>query len=363
MYRLSSRVSAIGKLAKNGPFLESIRAISYTLPTIPLLDNIKVSKSDFQGLYSHNTVDELWFKRGQELVNGLNQLLRENKITNPPSDLNELITLTFNKPELYGIYSYASLLHNHQFTLETLKPNSDFSGELLRLLAADLLKTPSVETTFSNEPTDPALREWICDSFGSIQEFRTLLLNSAQSIKGDGLTWVVAQATYSDSTIYKNASAANKTDTKYSNLSVMNTYNAGIVDDSIRSGQITKLKEQKRAKLASLKRKQQERENIDPQQGKPQENLTAELEQEIDVDKLVLGTVEEAEAATLHSDRKLLPLLAIDASMRNYLLDYGVFGKQQYLENVWNCIDWDIVAKRAPTRHKPSMDLNLNYFN
>lgn len=362
MYRFSSRLTSTAKLVPNGQPL-SVRSISYTLPTIPLLDNIKVSKSDFKGLYSNNTVNELWFKRGQELVNGLNQLLQENKISNPPSDLNELITLTFNKPELYGIYSYASLLHNHQFTLESLKPNSDFEGALLRLVSADLLKTPSLAPKLSNEPSDPALREWITDSFGSIQEFRTLLLNSAQSIKGDGLTWVVAQATYSDSTIYNNAAGPNKADTKYSNLSVMNTYNAGIVDDSIRSGQITKLKEQKQAKLASLKKKRQERAVIDQQQGVPLEDQTAELELGADFDDLVLGSVEEAEAATLHSDRKLLPLLAIDASMRNYLLDYGVFGKQQYLENVWNCIDWDIVAKRAPTRHKPSMDLNLNYFN
>lgn len=367
MFRLISKVSVKPLLISQ---IGSARSISYTLPTIPLLDNLKISKEEFKGLYSNNAVDELWFKRGTQLVEGLNQLLEENSI-NPPSDLNELITLTFNKPDLYGIYSYASLIHNLQFSLESLKPNDSENGKYVikRGDANDLLKTPSISQTFNNEPSDPNLREWIINSFGSIAEFRTLLLNSAKGIKGDGLVWLVAQATYSESTM-RNNQFSNSNEFKYSTLSIMNTYNAGIVDDSIRSGQITKLKQQKQAKIASLRKKIQERKHIanDKENHEETENVNENLNEEealnllenetSEQNDLVLGTVEEAEAATLYSERKLLPLLAIDASLRNYLIDYGVFGKQQYLDNVWDCIDWDVVAKRSPVRFKQSFEMD-----
>lgn len=324
----------------------SRRSVSYILSTIPLLENLRSTNQNFDGLYSNKSLDELWFSRGQAIVNKLNTQLEENKVTNPPADLSQLITSTFNKPALEGVYAQASLLHNLQFCLESLKPNSDDNAQA-RVFKADesaLLKTPSIATEFSNEPRDEALVEWIEDSFGSIAEFRTLLLNSARSIKGDGVTWLVAQATYSESTL-RNVSGS---DLSYNKLAVMNTYNAGIVDDSIRSGQVTKLKQQKAAKEATLKRKQEERKEL--------EGLTSEEESSTpDKDPLTLGTVEEAEEALLYLDKKLVPLLAIDGSMRAYLRDYGVYGKQQYLDNLWDCIDWTVVANRAPRRFKPSV--------
>ena len=86
----------------------------------------------------------------EEILCAARQLLEENNI-NPPSDLNELITLTFNKPDLYGIYSYASLIHNLQFSLESLKPNESEAGKysIKKSEPNDLLKTPSISQTFN----------------------------------------------------------------------------------------------------------------------------------------------------------------------------------------------------------------------
>lgn len=326
--------------------LVSRRSVSYILPTIPLLENLKSTNQNFNGLYLSKSIEELWFGRGQAIVNRLNTQLEENKVANPPADLNQLITVTFNKPALEGIYAQASLLHNLQFCLESLKPSTTDDAQLRVAKAQEslLLQTPSIATEFSNEPRDEALVEWIVDSFGSIAEFRTLLLNSAKSIKGDGVTWLVAQATYSESTL-RNVSGS---DLSYNKLAVVNTYNAGIVDDSIRSGQVTKLKQQKAAKEAALKRKQEERKEQEGEDVVEEDVVPAK-------DLLTLGTVEEAEEALLFLDKKLVPLLALDGSMRAYVRDYGVFGKQQYLENLWDCIDWSVAAKRAPRRFKPSV--------
>lgn len=346
MIKFASSSSAI----RRGVTRRLTRSVSYKLPSISMLNDLKLSNEGLDGLFSARTLDDLWFKQGEAIVNRLNAGLAQKLISEPPSDLAELITLTFSKPELKEIYENALLLHNLQFVMESIKPNAEGSQRIQKPDVLALLKTPTIQTSFKNEPENPELRDWIIDSFGSIAEFRTLLLNSAKGIKGNGLTWLVAQATYSDSAM-RASSGLVEPDTSYNKLAVMNTYNAGIVDDSIRSGQITKLKEQNVAKREALKKRRQERLEIEGT------DLVEELEEETPKKEndTVLGTVEEAEEAFSYSDRKIAPLLAIDASMKVYLPDYGVFGKDQYLDNVWDCINWEVVAARAPARFKPSV--------
>ncbi|ODV78510.1 Mn-superoxide dismutase [Suhomyces tanzawaensis NRRL Y-17324] len=312
-------------LPRRAPTLLSQRNVSFSLPTISTLETVKSTQQDFKGLFSSETVNELWFKRGQQLVEGLNQSLEQASASSSESQSNNLLDIiaqTIQKPEHYGIYSYGSLLYNLQFFLESLKENSA-EVKLSQSEPKDLLKTGN--TTFGNIPADENLKSWLIDSFGSIEEFRNLLLNSAKAIKGDGLVWLVAESNLSQNILKQSPSITEPGTTKdpvYNNLAIVNTYNAGVVDDSLRSGQVNRLKLQKEANL------------------------------QLEIDRLTLGTAEEAEFNTLYNDKKLLPVLAIDGSMRNYLLDYGVYGKQQYLENVWECIDWDVVSKRLPVRTK-----------
>lgn len=295
-------------------------------------------------------------------MEGLNQSLEQangasNGSQSPDTQSNNLLDLvsqTIHKPELFGIYSYASLLYNLQFFMESLKEGTKGQSEIKFGVPSDLLKTPT--ESYTNQPSNEELRDWIVDSFGSIEEFRTLLLNSAMGIKGDGIVWLVAESNLSQSILKNSPSITEPGATKeaiYNNLAIVNTYNTGIVDDSIRSGQINRLKLQKDAKIVSLKNKKRQRENINELDQEELDVIQQEIESlEQEIDHLTLGTTEEAEFNTLYNDKKLLPLLAIDASMRNYLLDYGVFGKQSYLDNVWECIDWDIVGRRMPERTK-----------
>lgn len=41
-----------------------------------------------------------------------------------------------------------------------------------------------------------------------------------------------------------------------------------------------------------------------------------------------------------------LPLLAISLWDVSFINDYGINGKRQYLQNVWDCIDWNVVNSR-----------------
>lgn len=329
--------------------------MSYNLPSIRLLDSFKSETGGLPGLYSAKTIEELWYKRGQALVDNLNSQVEKNKVENAPANLDELIRVSYSKPDLQDLFSSASLLHNLQFYLESLKANTDRT--FIKSDVSALLETPSTSVQVSNEPLNQDLAEWIVDTFGSMAEFKTLLLNSAASIKGDGTTWLVAQATYSQSAMRDGSNNG----VTFDSLAIMNTYNAGIVDDSIKSGQLTKMKHQKYAKLQAADRRESERKEMG---AKDAENDLKHIDQESEIvkaapvvnpmDEVTLGSVEEAENI-LFTDRKLVPLLAIDASMRAYVEDYGLYGKRQYLENVWHCIDWEVVASRTPTRYRPSM--------
>lgn len=328
------------------------RAVSFILPTIPQLEELKISQKGYNGLLSNKSVNELWFKHGQELLNRLNAQLVDKKIENPPASLSELITLSFANPDLNEVYTYGSKLYNLQFAFESLTPVPESQGTVLpqKAPASALLETPTIATKFDNEPRDPELVLWIVDSFGSIPEFRALLLNSANAIKGDGVTWLFAQATFSDLVLNSGTDASAQP--TFDQLGVVNTYNGGIIDDAIRSGQLSKMKQARKAKQDAVKRRQEQRKEIT--EGDNVE-ASGETEPVNSFKQTVLGTLEEAEEAFLYSDRRMVPLLAIDASMKWYLPDYGVYGKLDYLDNVWKCINWDVVAQRAPPRYKPSV--------
>ncbi|OBA19728.1 hypothetical protein METBIDRAFT_45045 [Metschnikowia bicuspidata var. bicuspidata NRRL YB-4993] len=327
------------------------RLLTYKLAETPVFQHIKTSQSAFHGLYSYKAFEDLWFRQGEALTARLNAQIHDLGVDNTPADLSELIASTFNTPELAPITACAARLHNLQFCLESLRPHeAALPGG--KPGAEALLRTPSIATRPDNEPAHAALREWIDDSFGSVAELRSLLLNSALAIKGDGVTWLVAQASYSASSLRGGSQA----DLSFSTLAVVNTYNAGVVDDAVRLGQLSKLRQQRLAREEAAARRQRERSEIAGAPRLPAEpSLDAVPAPEDPAASTVLGSVEEAEEATLYLDRKLVPLLAVDASMRAYLHDYGVFGKLQYLDSVWRCINWDVVAERAPARFKPSV--------
>lgn len=314
------------------------RHVSYNLPKIPLLEDLRVNQQDFKGLLSNSSLNQLWFTRGENIVKDLNELLVENQIT-PPNNLQELISLTINKPEFHKIYTDSSLLYNLQFFFESLKESSVAEKyEFKRLDESAFFQNPDINEPTINLPQDEQLTNWLVASFGSIGEFKNLLLNSAKAIKGDGITWLIAQPNVSELSLRSygfNNSMSELNEPKYTKLSIMNTYNAGTVDDSIRSGQLLKLQQQKAAKEALQNEHDKD---------------ASSVEDKLSQNDNYLGSVKDAELNYLFSDKKIVPLLAIDASLRNYLLDYGVFGKAQYLENVWNCINWDTVKQRSPPR-------------
>ncbi|CAX42701.1 mitochondrial ribosomal protein precursor, small subunit [Candida dubliniensis CD36] len=331
-------------------FTRSI-STSFSLPVNKTLEIFKATNANFEGLFTNNAINQLWFQRGQQLVQNLNQHLAQTNNgllsdtnTSGTNDngnenivnysLNEIVSITMNKPELFHIHKNATNLYNLQFFFENIRQLEQQPQEIIPSGPEVLLKTPKDQ--FKNVPSDKELVDWIEHSFGSIQELRNLIINSAKGIKGDGTVWLVAESTMSENYLSK----SNFSSPLFHNLAIVNTYNGGMIDDSERSGQLRRMK--------SVLQQQQQQEEEEEGEGKSTENKqknnsTSEFE---------LGSVEQAELETAFHNKRLVPALAIDVSPRNYLIDYGAYGKQQYLENVWECIDWDIVLRRLPPRSK-----------
>ncbi|CAN3357450.1 small ribosomal subunit protein mS43 [Diutina catenulata] len=317
-------------------FKTAVRGLHYRLPTIGAL---KSSSEPFPGLYSSKTVGQLWFDRGQTLIDSLNAALESGPVSaNDDVPLHTLIAQTMQKPEAASICHGASLLYNSQFFFESLKP-SEPRWAVEKADYNALFETPT--SSYGNVPADEGLHKWIVDSFGSMDEFRTLFLNAAHAIKGDGYTWLAAAANHPA------ADALDAADARYMKLVVVNTFGTGVVDDGSRAGQLHKAQAASAQKEAALKQQQQER----SQQNEFDDEAAALAAETPAERKLELGTVDQAEQADgTYASRRLVPLMCIDASPRAYLGDYGVFGKQHYLDNVWECLDWAVAAKRMPQR-------------
>ncbi|KAI5966970.1 uncharacterized protein KGF55_000379 [Candida pseudojiufengensis] len=322
--------------------LISKRSLS-SLPVNKTLEILKATNSNFEGLFSNNTLNQLWFKQGQQLIENLNQYisqsnlnLNNNNSSSYDLNLKEIIKSSINKSELYQINKNASKLLNLIQFFENIRPANQ-PIEIIKPTAKDLLKTSS--SKFGNIPTDENLLDWLNQSFGSIQEFRNLFLNIGNSIKGDGNIWVVAESTMSK---YQKSAASSgvisslnfNREPSYHNLSIIATYNGGIIDDSERSGQIKRLKDLQKENSSSTEEQNPEQDQKNP---------------------LELGSIEDSEFENSYLNKNLIPILNIDVSPKCYLLDYGVFGKKNYLENCWECIDWDIVIKRLPIRSKQAI--------
>lgn len=67
------------------------------------------------------------------------------------------------------------------------------------------------------------------------------------------------------------------------------------------------------------------------------------------------GPISESDLVELNKNKNLainkerdfsMPLLVLNVWQHAYILDYGINGKADYLENAWDCIDWNVINKR-----------------
>lgn len=294
----------------------------YKTPTIPSLEPTESSKENgIAGLFSNKGLDNAWFKRAELYCDGLNKEVARQGLA--AHDVNVLVDEYARSPSKSDLFNNASLLHNTEFAMSCLGRVREESQIPSKAKNDDLFRTPNLSHDVPNQPVDEAFQKWIKDSFGSLIEFKTLLLNSANSINGDGFTWLVARKPKKKYVI-----DGSKANDEYDNLFVLNTYNAGNPNNAKRFGQLNEITK----KLKTLTEGDANSDN---------ESLSISASS-------ILSLIDAKN--TTFGDIEYKPILAIDASPKAYLYDYGVFGKKTYLEQVWKALDWDVITRRVPAR-------------
>lgn len=335
MYRhvQSSFTPAVRRLVRHS----SSSAVDLNVVQLPTIDRINTYKSEnngIPGLFSAETLNDVWFNQLDHKLEDLkdifgqlnhksyidcfnansNDLTSGNRIINQYKNLLESISTKFEDDESY-LFDTSASIYNLFYFFSSLKTNSTNRIEYPNFKS--LLKTPSLDS-INNLPTDESLLRLINKSFGSTDEFFTLLRNSANSIKGNGNTWLV----------YRHMDSSTGTYEKLSHLAILNTYNHGI-PHAFTSNRI------KNGKEFDLR------------------NSGINSTTNPNIEKYSSQSIPTLEEASLFNTNEytFTPLFAIGSNPSFYLRDYGIYGKSLYVNNVINSIDWNIIADRIPSRN------------
>lgn len=134
--------------------------MAFTLPQLPY------AKNALAPYISEQTLDFHYGKHHQAYVTNLNNLVQGTE--NEPKSIEELIKLSFNKPDMIGIFNNAAQVWNHTFFWNCMTQGG--GGAPTGLIA-----------------------EKINQAFGSYEKFASEFKQAALSQFGSGWAWLVQE--------------------------------------------------------------------------------------------------------------------------------------------------------------------------
>lgn len=287
-------------------------AISLSKPVVALLE----AQNGVAGLFSKATTDDCWTKRVESYTGDLEYAIEESKNAqlgevvgekvSPLEQYHKLMKLTGTDKDEKLAFNSASALYNLNMFFSSLKPN--VHNTIAVQERNSLLDTPNYQNLLLHSPNDSVLMEHIIKCFGSYEEFVTNFMASANAVQGNGYTWLVMRTV--DSQPGANAFRGN------ASLALVNTYNNG-TPTTLTKGQVSAVGEyiNKEDKVFNARAKSE------------------------------IPTLEEAQTIE-NFDYTCVPLFGVPSNPSFFLRDYGVFGKEQYLQNAFKCLDWDVISAR-----------------
>lgn len=331
--RLALRSSSLRSLSTanlndpaSSPNPQSILTDQIQLPNVERLNSFEERQLGIPGLISNPTLNDLWFHQlSTKLLdfkdyisqsthndysdcftinNDLQSNEISNKVINQYKNLLEKMSKKFDDNDS-PLFDLTASIYNLFYFFSSIKASN--SNEIKKLSANDLLTfNPNLT---NNKPLDSNFIHLINKSFGSIEEFLTLFNDSANSIKGNGYTYLV----------YKHIENS-KVFSKLGHLSILNVYNNGI-PHTFTSKRVSNGKE--------FEKKKNQLNNSN--------------------NNSFIPSMDDAEAMN-NLDFTFIPLVSIGSNPSFYLRDYGVYGKKLYINNAINSIDWDVVVSRIPSK-------------
>jgi len=183
------------------------------------------------------------------------------------------------------LFNYASMAGNNHFFFERLHP--------------------------TGVPPPNTLLQDIKEAFGSLDDLRTEMLETAEAMFGNGFVWLI------------------KDDTQ-GQLRLLCTYNAGSPWPRAHYRQQNRDMANTYAHVGRDAAETQRLNNVQNQVGSIGRYSKPSTEGQPAINALTGG-----------------PILCVNAWQHMYLRDYGVRGKRQYLANWWERIDWGLVEQNS----------------
>ncbi|CAG8443558.1 6186_t:CDS:2 [Acaulospora morrowiae] len=261
-------------------------------------------------LFSAETLKDLW-EYQSSLIDTLNNLVAGTEFEQ--EHIFTTIAKTAQVPEKAQLFNCASQVWNNDFFLRTLST----SGKQL--------------TPLSNSS------ESIKYEFGSFENFQNHFKYMALGLFGSGWTWLVL--------------------TEFRVLRIINTYNAGIIND--KTGTLPKANACSTSLLLSFQsgtpldttRLQSYDPNNHPSPLPDSPfffTATSPFSPTANINEstkpLPPPSIKLVQEPTHQS--KFIPLLALNVWEHAYLRDFGMEGKEKYIDAFWNCVDWYKVEER-----------------
>ncbi|QNP97027.1 Manganese/iron superoxide dismutase [Yarrowia lipolytica] len=320
----------------------------HTMPAYSGLGS-QAAPTQINKFLSAETVKSAWFEHQHEMLERVNEGLASSEELEG-LDLQSLALETCNRSE-DALHHFASGAFANDFFFKgvasTVKPGEvsepidAYHGLYVSPRDPDYQTVmPALATgetpAWGNHPgTDDALYDLILTSFGTVEAFREHLLTKAESIFGNGYTWLVLS--------------------KHSGrLHLVNTYNNGFIQKKgPNSAELAAEAAAKRAVEAD------EAKALAELQAEAQNKKLNALEEKLLKNKIykmeVAKQMRQAQPKILHD---LKPLLNVNVWQHMWLNDYGAFGKRKYLDNFWEKIDWNVVKGRLQDHFEKQTDLS-----
>lgn len=271
----------------------------HSLPRLPA--NLKEGDG-CEPLFSAQTVRLLWDDWHAGLLSKLNDEVRGTPWEN--SSIVETVIGTSQDPTHIQAFNYASMALNNSFFLAGLKSKEMPEG---------------TQHWADSPPRKPykAFMSKIEQSFESLPAFKLAFSSAAYGMSGSGYVWLVQD--------------------QNRNLGIVPTFGAGTIlvqNRTQRNGDnpSTSFEASKVNSIAS-----------NDNQGKVGGSFSSSPSPQIRQFSSSRSLDISANPYPDSTGEELFPLLCVSVHERDWLPDYGMWGKEEYLMRFWECVNWDRV--------------------
>ncbi|KAF2435167.1 manganese and iron superoxide dismutase [Tothia fuscella] len=268
--------------------------------TVPLLnDEETIVRTGIKDLYTPMGVKYAWTDYQAQMVKRVNELTAEGTLYG--KSMKQLLIETARNPQQAALFNHASMAWNNHFYFESITHN--FPVEMPKNLERSLI-----------------------NDFSSISTLRAAMIATANAMFGPGFVWLVRT----------NVQGINKSPRRFK---ILSTYAAGSpLSGAHNRRQPLDMNTQNVGTATAA--------GLGPGNASLQGLSEAEFRRQTEVQNHV-GFQSHNQTDTSFGGVALTPVLCVNTWQHAWMIDYSAYGKESFLTNWWDHINWDVVMQRS----------------